>query len=142
MQKACDCGVAYVSHSRCIECGLLLHVEKKFCKIFNSARLVGYTVNGIRCYECVPHTNPEFPKPVKRIPLTPEEARLRKLESNRQREKTEARRKYHAERKRLKYQNDPIYREKQKEIMRQRTAKINTKYIDNSSKAISDQKSV
>ena len=94
MQKVCDCGIPYAEHLRCVECWVLLHQDEKYCHIFNSDRVIGFTINDIRCFDCVPNSNKNRESEAKgkrgRKPLDESIKLLRRLEKeatkNRERE--------------------------------------------------------
>ncbi len=126
MSKVCDCGVLYADHLRCIECWLLLHTEEKYCHIYNSPAIIGFTVNGIRCFECIPGSNKNKDAEAKqkrgRKPLDPAVKELRRTE------KEALQLRIKAERKKKRYQNDIEYREKIKKRDKKRRDIFNNSF--------------
>lgn len=123
MEKVCDCGILYAEHKRCAECWVLLHTDEKYCRIFNSEALIGFTTNNLRCWECVPGSNKKTP-PTKRkrsnhIPLD-ETVPIKKGD----------RKEYYRAYRKKKYQEDSIFREKIKAESRAHSKNFNDKFLD------------
>ncbi len=124
MEKECDCGVSFAEHLRCVECWILLHTEKKYCEIFNSTELVGFTQNNIRCWTCIPGSNIKISQETTTTQAQNDAKVLKRQQSLMER------RVYQSEWKRKKYATNKAYRDEETRKKRDRYRKLNEQFLD------------